>query len=703
MILPPDFHERVYAGVLGKIIGVYLGRPFEQKSHEWIDENLGEIWFYVHDRLGQPLIVADDDISGTFTFVRAMEDYGCSLDLTPEQIGQTWLNYIIERKTILWWGGIGTSTEHTAYMRLKQGIKAPLSGSIELNGTTVAEQIGAQIFIDGWGLLFPNDPERAADFARRAGSVSHDGEAIYGAQMVAAMVSAAFSESNPVKLIETALALIPQDSQIARLIHEIQEWHAASPADWRETRAKIAAKYGYDKFGGGCHMVPNHALIIHSLLHGAGDFQKSLMIVNTCGWDTDCNSANVGCILGVAGGLAGISAGPDFRGPVADRLLLPTADGGRCISDALAEADRLTATAHRIRGLSWQAPKEGAKFHFALPGSVQGWTASSAPGHVGALKVSNEEGLLCLAARDIAPGRPGLATTPTFLSKDQLGASGYALAASPTLYPGQTIRARLLAPPSNRGDLTATLCLFHYGHDGDLVKVSGPSAHLGTGKEAALEWQIPETGNWPIAQIGIEITSAARSNDTLLLDWLDWSGAPSTTFAKPVDAGGDRFKGHTWQKAWVNGLDQFEDWDAAFRCTQNEGTGLAIMGCREWKDYEVSSSVKIGPAKSAGIACCVQGMKRWVGLLLAEGGRAQLVQELDGRMILAEAPLEWELNHPYELKLAIKGATIMASIEGRQVFQTEVGDRLREGAVAFVVEEGRLMADEVRISSLSLP
>jgi hypothetical protein len=25
--------------------------------------------------------------------------------LTPAQIGQTWLNYIIERRTILWWGG----------------------------------------------------------------------------------------------------------------------------------------------------------------------------------------------------------------------------------------------------------------------------------------------------------------------------------------------------------------------------------------------------------------------------------------------------------------------------------------------------------------------------------------------------------------------------------------------------------------------
>lgn len=29
MPLPKDYLERVYAGVFGKIIGVYLGRPFE--------------------------------------------------------------------------------------------------------------------------------------------------------------------------------------------------------------------------------------------------------------------------------------------------------------------------------------------------------------------------------------------------------------------------------------------------------------------------------------------------------------------------------------------------------------------------------------------------------------------------------------------------------------------------------------------------
>jgi hypothetical protein len=50
---------------------------------------LGEIAYYVQERRGVPLIVTDDDMSGTFTFLRALPDYGNSRDLTPEQIGRT--------------------------------------------------------------------------------------------------------------------------------------------------------------------------------------------------------------------------------------------------------------------------------------------------------------------------------------------------------------------------------------------------------------------------------------------------------------------------------------------------------------------------------------------------------------------------------------------------------------------------------------
>src|SRR5687768_8773872 len=315
---PSDYPERVYAGVLGKIIGVYLGRPFEGWTHEQIMENLGEVKYYVNDRRDLPLrnhhlVVTDDDISGTFTFLRALPDYNNSLDLTSIQIGQSWLNYIIENRTILWWGGLGNSTEHTAFLRLKDGIPAPHSGSIGLNSKVVAEQIGAQIFIDGWGLIAPSDPALAADLARRAASVSHDGEAIYGAQVIAALIAQAFIETDLDRLIDSAVALIPVDSIIYRLIADIRDWHAIESQDWYAARAKLARHYGYDKYGGNCHIIPNHGLIILSLLYSQGDFQRAQTIVNTSGWDTVCNAGNVGCILGVCNGLAAFEGGLDWR------------------------------------------------------------------------------------------------------------------------------------------------------------------------------------------------------------------------------------------------------------------------------------------------------------------------------------------------------------------------------------------------------
>jgi ADP-ribosylglycohydrolase len=135
MSLADNYLEQVYAGVLGKVIGVYVGRPIEGWEKKNIEAKFGEIDRYVHEEQdtysekGVPLIVADDDITGAFTFVRTLEDSGLYANTPPEFYGETWLNYLVEKKTILWWGGMGHSTEHTAYLRLKNGIKAPRSGS----------------------------------------------------------------------------------------------------------------------------------------------------------------------------------------------------------------------------------------------------------------------------------------------------------------------------------------------------------------------------------------------------------------------------------------------------------------------------------------------------------------------------------------------------------------------------------------------
>jgi ADP-ribosylglycohydrolase len=703
MPLPADYVERVYAGVLGKLIGVYLGRPFEGWSYERIISELGEINYYVHEKLNVPLIVTDDDISGTFTFLRALADYGNSKDLTPQQIGESWLNYIIEKETILWWGGMGNSTEHTAYLRLKSGVPAPQSGSSVLNGKVVAEQIGSQIFIDGWAMVAPGDPALAAELARKAGSVSHDGEAIYGAQVIAAMEALAFVENDLNKLLDCAISFIPKDSVIYKMIDDVRTWHKQEK-DWRKARASLAQHYGYDKYGGNCHMVPNHGLIILSLLYGEDDFQKSLMIVNTSGWDTDCNSGNVGCLLGIKNGLAGIEAGPDFRTPVADKLYLPTADGGRAISDAVTETYHVVNMGRALAGEKLLAPKNGARFHFNLPGSVQGFEAEESIESKGALRLENTSQQLALHYQGLATGRVARASTPTFIPSEDVARyferRGYKLLASPTLYTGQKVSARVQADKNNAQPVQCQLYIRPYVESDALGIIHSDAVTLEPGETKMLEWTIPDTASSPIAFIGLELNGTHGAKGTVYLDYLTWSGAPTITFARP------KHKGMMWKRAWVNGLDHadrlelLDFWPEPFRLIQNVGRGLISQGTKDWQDYEATARLTPHMCKAGGVAVRTGGLRRYYALL-CDQQQIKIVKVLGQETVLAETNGGWEFGKSYELSLNVQGNKLVGLVNGKMVLEaTDPEVSFTGGGVALLCEEGRIGCEGVTVKSL---
>ncbi len=696
--LSGDYVERVYAGVLGKIIGVYLGRPFEGWTHDRIAQELGDIRYYVHQRLNKPLIVPDDDISGTFTFLRAMADYGCDPDLTPAQIGQTWLNYLVENQTVLWWGGMGNSTEHTAYLRLKAGIPAPESGSAALNGRVVSEQIGAQIFIDGWAMIAPGDPDRAADLAARAARVSHDGEAVYAAQLLAAMEAQAFVERDVDSLLDVGLSLIPGDCLIRRLVADLRGWHAKYD-DWRRCFREIVAHYGYDKYAGNCHMVPNHALVVMALLYGGDRFQDALSIVNTAGWDTDCNSGNVGCLMGIKEGLRGLADGPDYRGPVADRLYLPTADGGRTVTDAVHETYEVVKIAAGLQGQRTALLKGGARFHFCLPGAVQGFVLDSSPECIGVATLANvpghsETGERCLAVRyeALAPGRAVRLQRETLPALSQSG--GYGMVASPTLYNGQVVRARLSAGADNSGPVCVSLYVQAYGEGDTLVMERSPGHVLARGASKVLEWPVSVPAGCPVGWVGIEIVSPERTDGTIYLDWLTWDGTPNVCL-DPPDHAGER-----WLESWVRAASSFgRGREHAYRLIQNEGLGMVLQGTREWRDYTVSATLTPHLARTMGLAARVQGLRRYYALRVSDDGRASLVRELNGITVLAETTYAWRLYDAYSLRLDVRADEITAWVNGDRLLAAR-DDELASGAMGILLAEGRLGIDDVTVEPL---
>ncbi|AEM39918.1 ADP-ribosylglycohydrolase family protein [Ketogulonicigenium vulgare] len=695
--LPKDYVERVYAGVLGKLIGVYLGRPFEGWTYQRIMRELGPIEYYVHERLNQPLVITDDDVAGTFTFVRALEDYGISPDISARDIGKAWMNYIIRERAILWWGGYGNSTEHTAWLNLKKGIPAPQSGSIAENGQTVAEQIGAQIFIDGWALIAPNQPARAAKMAEQAGKVSHDGESVYAAMLWAAMEAAAFSSRDINHLIDTGLKVIPKDSLIAKVIADIRTWHAEAPDDWQRSRQLIEDHYGYDKYPGNCHVIPNHALMIMTVLHAPHDFQRAQMIVNTSGWDTDCNAGNVGCLQGIMLGLEGIDSGPDWRGPVADRLLISTADGGFSINDAVRISTWLADLGRQLAGEAKAKPaKDGARFHFTLPGSQQGFRVQAGQTAVPGAGVGNAGGMLALRYEALSRGQEAAVVTPTFSPPEMLNMRTYDLMASPLIYPGQVLRARVVAADGNQGAIRVALRLRHYGARDALINLDAPAQVLHAGKAAVLEWRIPDLGGQPIAEVGIVATAdGMRASGTLHLDWMDWSGTPELELKRPEG------EADFWRMAWVNAVDVFSKrHPPSFRISQADGQGLIAHGTRDWTDYTVSSDLIIDLCRDAGLAVRVQGQRRYYYIRATRTGELQITRERDeDSTILATTPFELKLSAKTPFRVRIKGQTIEAEVGGTHLSVTDdAPEGFTCGGIGLVVAEGALSSDLVRVT-----
>jgi ADP-ribosylglycohydrolase len=714
-VIPNDYAERVYAGVLGKLIGVYLGRPFEGWTYERIMQELGPINFYVNERRdaalrSHHLVVTDDDISGTFAFPRTLADCGFPERLTSRQIGNGWLNYIVEDRTVLWWGGIGNSTEHTAYLRLKSGIPAPQSGSIALNGKTVAEQIGAQIFIDGWAMVSPGNPEQAAYLAEQAGRVSHDGESVHAAKLLAAMEAQAFVEADIQKLLDVGLGFVPADCLIRRVVEDVRTWHAGDNGnDWERSRTLIAERYGYDKFNGNCHVVPNHALVILATLYGANSFQTAMRIANTAGWDTDCNAGNVGCLFGIRSGLAGIDAGPDFRSPVADRMYVSTADGGGSITDAVIEANALIRAGHALAGSDAPSPaKNGARFNFEFPGSLQGFCVKSdAPAHLHPVRIGNVEGhsrdghrSLAIGFRRLSPGRVARVATPTFFDKDVFTMPIYQLLACPTLHSGQLVEGRVELGRDAR-DMSVRLYASVYDERDQLGQIHGERVDLQEGDDAVLRWRIPDTNGYPIFEIGLELeTREPRGVDgTVYLDYLTWSGAPDTKLYRP-----DNNLSTMWKHAWVNNVSQFQTRWEGLRVTNGEGIGFISQGSRDWRDYRVRSEITPLLAKAWGLAARVQGRERYYALMFdaVDGGRAKLVKRDHDETILATTRFAWEPDRPYALELQLHDTEIRAFIDDKAVFLVRDEDRLplRGGAVALVVDTGSMSAQAVHISPL---
>jgi ADP-ribosylglycohydrolase len=654
--LPSDYRDRVYAGWLGKCIGVRFGAPLEGWTYDEIRDNLGELDGYLNEAPGK-IFKPDDDTAMPMILIRALEDTGAGRDLSAAQIGDTWLNYLGDQQGTLWWGGYGISTEHTAYLNLASGIPAPRSGSIAQNGAALAEQIGGQIFSDIWGLVAPGDPALAADLSERASSVSHDGAAIDGGRFIAAMVSHAFDEADPEKLIEKGLSLVPADGEFARVTRAMLDFYREHPDDWHACYGYLRANFGYDRYPGMVHIIPNAGVVALALLYGEGDFSRTIQIANMAGWDTDCNVGNVGAIIGVAVGLQGIEW--RWREPMNDLLITASIVGTRNLLTIPQCADLFCRMRNQIAG---ESDDRLPRYHFRYPGSTNNFLADGGRGRAIELRHSTQvdrAGTLQASIRKLNKKGEIRLYTRTYYRPGELSGNYYGATFTPLLHPGQTVRAEVYVPAGAPEALQASLYVYDDNHRQHHQAVG---ERLVPGQWQTLTFAVPPLAGVCLSRVGIVLRTTGPNWEVgaLHLRSLDWSGPPDYH----VDFSRERAEGSCisqWTKLrgyWRLEVDQHY---------HGSGPGLCetYTGDPDWTDYTVTVQLtpEIGDYHNVNVR--VQGALRSYAVGLGPGGQAVLYRKSgQGYSMINTAPFPWQHGMTCTLTITATGDTLRAVVAG---------------------------------------
>jgi ADP-ribosylglycohydrolase len=321
-------HDRVHGAWLGRAVGCLLGKPVEkipregireilQSTGRWplsgyftaegLREDVAQRWPWNRSSRATSLaenidgMPEDDDLNYPLIALSVLESAGPRFD--TDDVASAWLSLLP--------GGRVFTAERVAYANLLQGVAPPATAR---RHNPYRQWIGAQIRADLYGWVSPGDPARAAELAWRDARLSHVRNGIYGALYAAALNSAALAETDLDRVLDAGLAVVPPESRFAAAVRFAREIATAVP-DWEQVVDAIEDRYGQLHW---VHVLPNAALLTAALVHGKGDFVRSICAVVQGGWDTDSCGATVGAVLG---GLHGAPALPSaWVAPLRNRL-----------------------------------------------------------------------------------------------------------------------------------------------------------------------------------------------------------------------------------------------------------------------------------------------------------------------------------------------------------------------------------------------
>ena len=706
MMIPEDYINKVYAGWLAKIIGIRLGAPVESWSYQKIRNIFGD--YVDHYMVDYNDFAADDDSNGPIFLIRALADKKPGKELTAQDVADALLNYAPYEHGFFWWGSYGISTEHTAYLNLRNGIPAPRSGSIEQNGKTVAEQIGGQIFIDTWGLVSPGNPDQAARFAAEAASVTHGGNGVYGGIFIAVAISLAFIENNVRTIIEKALKYIPEDCEYARVVRAVMRFYDEHPrSTWREAFQYVHDHFGYDRYPGNCHIIPNCAVMILALLYGNGNFDDTICICNMCGWDTDCNVGNIATIMGVLVGLEGINY-EKWSKPVHDMLTGSSVVGSLNIMDIPYGASYIANLAYQLAGQEPPQPWRNIfaerieSCHFEYPTSthnmrVRGDAAFFTGGKLETVLMNTDESAftgnrsLRMYVKPTEPGNKVYLYKKTYYYPKDFSNSRYDPAFSPILYPGQKVIGAVMIPEYSRPAYVRM-----YVHEQRSGKeITGERIYLEKNSWRELSLSIPYIEGGLLDEAGFLFEMSGDHSErtcefTALIDDLRFEGEPDymIDFRNEVLEDWNKQHKEISQFTRMKGSLYLEDGQLHL---SSYSDGEAYTGSHNWRDYKAVFAVTPVIGETHAVNVRVQGSIRSYALAL-DDQKLRLLKNVNGyKVVLAEAPCHWEHGKEYILSVTVKDCRIDARMGDIIISAEDHDNPYLYGSVGMTVLNGSHM------------
>lgn len=321
--------SKIAGAWMGRVCGCLLGKPVEGvRTNEFypllkemgnypltrymlasdITEEMYEKYdFHLRDKCfadtvhGMPV---DDDTNYVVLAQKIIEAYG--KDFKPYDVLKAWTKFQSREAYF--------TAERVAFDNFIKGYEPPYSATYK---NPYREWIGAQIRGDYFGYINPGEPGKAAEMAFRDASISHIKNGIYGEMWVSAMIACAAVTDNIEDIILGGLGEIPHTSRLFDAVTNILNDYKNGKS-YEDCVSKIHTLYDEHTGYGWCHTIPNAMIVTTALLYGEGDFGKSICMAVQPAFDTDCNGATVGSVIGMRNGISAI--GEEWTKPVDDTL-----------------------------------------------------------------------------------------------------------------------------------------------------------------------------------------------------------------------------------------------------------------------------------------------------------------------------------------------------------------------------------------------